>query len=311
MPAKVLDGESLATSIRNDLAKRAADLKSQGVIPGLGTLLVGDDEPSKRYVEMKHADCAEVGIKSSHIHLPAGATDADIKAAVQEFNDSKEVNVFLMQYPFPAGLNYEAALELMDSAKDADGLHPMNLGRLVASAGIDDSYPLPCTPVGILRILSHYEIPTQGANVVIVGRGLTIGKPLAVLLSKKSDGANAAVTCVHTGIPDISAYTRQADILIAAAGSPHIITKDIVKPGATVIAAGVSFKDKKLISDVADDVKEVAGAITPKIGGVGPMTRAMLLSNTIDAAEKVAEKITEKITEEITAEKEAQIRKSV
>lgn len=288
MPAKVLDGESLATSIRNDLKKRADALRAQGVVPGLGTLLVGDDEPSIRYVEMKHADCAEVGIKSRHLHLPSTATADDIKVAVQDFNNSKEVNVFLMQYPFPAGLDYNAALELMDPAKDADGLHPMNLGRLVSATGIDTEHPLPCTPIGILKILKHYGVSTEGANVVVVGRGLTIGKPLAILLSKKSAGANAAVTCVHTGVPDISAHTLQADILIAAAGSPHIITKEMVKPGATVIAAGVSFKDKKLISDVADDVKDVAGAITPKVGGVGPMTRAMLLSNTIQVAEKSA-----------------------
>ena len=282
MPAKILNGEKLATEIRNNLSQRVEALKEKGIVPGLGTILVGDDKPSIRYVEMKHADCAEVGISSHHLHLPKTASPKDISKAVKEFNDSKEVSVFLIQYPFPDGLNYNAALEEVNPTKDADGLHPMNLGRLV----IGDECPLPCTPAGILRLLSHYEISTEGANVVIVGRGLTIGRPLAILLSRKSSDANAAVTCVHTGVPDINSYCRQADILIAAAGSPHIITKDSVKQGATVIAAGVSFEGKKLISDVSPDVAEVAGNITPKIGGVGPMTRAMLLSNAVQAAEK-------------------------
>lgn len=286
MPVKILDGESLAADIRNDLTQRVETLGTSGVTPGLGTLLVGDDEPSARYVEMKHADCAQVGIQSHHLHLPPTASDKDIAAAIRDFNDAKEVTTFLMQYPFPAGLDYNAALELMDPAKDADGLHPVNLGRLVSGADLEMDCPLPCTPAGILKILSHYGISTQGANVVVVGRGLTIGRPLALLLSRKTPDANAAVTCVHTGVADISPYTTQADILVAAAGSPHIIKKDMVKPGATVIAAGVSFENKKLISDVADDVKEVAGALTPKVGGVGPMTRAMLLSNAIQAAEK-------------------------
>ncbi len=294
MPAKILNGESLAAEIRADVKSRVAALSSkvgqssvgQSSV-GLGTILVGDDKPSARYVEMKHADCAEVGIESRHIHLPASASPADIKAAVLDFNNSKDVTVFLIQYPFPDGLEYNVAVELMNPKKDADGLHPVNLGKLLIGNTEDKNHLLPCTPAGIMNILSHYEIKTNGADVVIVGRGLTIGRPLAVMLSQKAPDANAAVTCVHTGVDakSLASHCRRADILIAAAGSPHMITKEMVKEGATVISAGVSFIDGKLVSDVEDDVAEVAGAITPKVGGVGPMTRAMLLSNTIQAAE--------------------------
>ncbi len=281
MVAQVLDGNALAGSIRADLAERVKKLKANGVTPGLGTILVGDDGPSARYVEMKHEDCAEIGIESAHEHLAADASQSDVLDAVQRFNRDDAVDAYLMQYPFPAGLDYESALMAVDPAKDVDGLHPVNLGRLVQ--GIPGA--LPCTPHGILVMLEHYGIELPGKHVVIVGRGLTIGRPLANLLTLKRPNANAAVTVVHTGVGDIGSYTRQADVLVAAAGSPHLITADMVKPGAIVVAAGVSFDGKKVVSDVADDVGEVASWLSPRIGGVGPMTRAMLLVNTVEAAE--------------------------
>lgn len=259
-----------------------AKLEANGITPGLGTILVGDDGPSARYVQMKHEDCAEIGISSAHEHLPADATQQDVLDAVHRFNRDTAVDAYLMQYPFPAGLDYESALLAVDADKDVDGLHPINLGRLVQ--GVPAA--LPCTPHGILVMLEHYGIGLPGAHVVIVGRGLTIGRPLANLLTLKRPDANAAVTVVHTGVADIGAYTRQADVLIAAAGSPHLVTADMVKPGAVVVAAGVSFDGKKVVSDVADEVGEVASWLSPRIGGVGPMTRAMLLVNTVEAAER-------------------------
>ena len=280
---KVLDGASLAAQIKEDLKTRVKVLKEAGVVPGLATLLVGDDKPSARYVDMKHADCAEVGIASSRVDLSADAQMSEILEAVAGFNASDSVHAYLIQYPFPKGLDYFEALQEVDPQKDADGLHPINLGRLVA--GVEG--PMPCTPAGIMKMLAHYDIQTEGADVVVLGRGLTIGRPLALMLSQKKSGANAAVTCVHTGVKDIAAHTARADILVAAAGSPGIIQKDMVKPGAAVIAAGVTYEGKKLLSDVADDVADVAGALSPKVGGVGPMTRAMLLENTVLAAEAV------------------------
>lgn len=282
MVAQVLDGNVLAASIRADLADRVAKLEANGITPGLGTILVGDDGPSARYVQMKHEDCAEIGIASAHEHLPADATQQDVLDAVHRFNGDAAVDAYLMQYPFPAGLDYERALLAVDADKDVDGLHPINLGRLVQ--GVPAA--LPCTPHGILVMLEHYGIELPGVHVVIVGRGLTIGRPLANLLTLKRPNANAAVTVVHTGVADIGAYTRQADVLIAAAGSPHLVTADMVKPGAVVVAAGVSFDGNKVVSDVADDVAEVASWLSPRIGGVGPMTRAMLLVNTVEAAER-------------------------
>ena len=259
-----------------------AKLEANGITPGLGTILVGDDGPSARYVQMKHEDCAEIGIASAHEHLPADATQQDVLDAVHRFNGDAAVDAYLMQYPFPAGLDYESALLAVDADKDVDGLHPINLGRLVQ--GVPAA--LPCTPHGILVMLEHYGIELPGVHVVIVGRGLTIGRPLANLLTLKRPNANAAVTVVHTGVADIGAYTRQADVLVAAAGSPHLVTADMVKPGAVVVAAGVSFDGNKVVSDVADDVAEVASWLSPRIGGVGPMTRAMLLVNTVEAAER-------------------------
>jgi len=281
MGAQVLDGELVAAGIKSELVDRVAALVAAGVTPGLGTVLVGDDGPSAKYVSMKHRDCEALGITSHHAHLPADATQDDVLEVVRRFNADPGVDAYLMQYPFPEHLDFEAALLAVDPAKDVDGLHPVNLGHLVQ--GVDG--PLPCTPAGIQALLVHYGIPIAGRHVVIVGRGLTIGRPLANLLTLKRPHANAAVTVVHTGVADLGAYTRQADILVAAAGAPGLITSDMVKPGSAVVAAGVSFEGKKLVSDVADEVSEVAGWLSPRIGGVGPMTRAMLLVNTLAAAE--------------------------
>lgn len=282
MTAQVLDGEAVAAGIKVELAGRVAALTERGVVPGLGTLLVGDDGPSANYVAMKHRDCEALGITSHHVHLPADASQADVLEAVERFNADPTVDAYLMQYPFPKHLDFEAALLAVDPDKDVDGLHPVNLGHLVQ--GVDG--PLPCTPAGIQALLVHHGVAIEGRHVVIVGRGLTIGRPLANLLTLKRPNANAAVTVVHTGVADLGAYTRQADILVAAAGSPGLVTADMVKPGAAVVAAGVSFEGRKLLSDVADEVAEVAGWLSPRIGGVGPMTRAMLLVNTVAAAER-------------------------
>ena len=284
MTAITLDGDALAAQIKDDLRRRVAALAEGGVVPGLGTILVGDDGPSANYVGMKHKDCAEVGLHSVDKRLPATATQAEVEQAVAELNDDPSVHAFIVQYPFPKGLDYEAAILGVDPAKDADGLHPVNLGHLVM--GVDA--PLACTPHGILKMLQAYEVPVVGRHVVVVGRGLTIGRPLANLLTLKRPDANAAVTVVHTGVADIGAYTRTADVVVAAAGSPGLITADMVKPGAAVVAAGVSFRDGRLLSDVDDGVAEVAGWLSPRIGGVGPMTRAMLLVNTVEAAERAA-----------------------
>jgi len=282
MTAQVLDGDAVAAGIKSELAGRVEALAARGVVPGLGTLLVGDDGPSANYVAMKHRDCEALGITSHHLHLPADATQADVLDAVERFNEDPSVDAYLMQYPFPKHLDFEGALLAVDPAKDVDGLHPVNLGHLVQ--GVDG--PLPCTPAGIQALLVHYGVPIEGRHVVIVGRGLTIGRPLANRLTLKRPNANAAVTVVHTGVADLASFTRQADIVVAAAGFPGLITADMVKPGAAVVAAGVSFEGKKLLSDVADDVAEVAGWLSPRIGGVGPMTRAMLLVNTVEAAER-------------------------
>ena len=281
MTAKVLDGEAVAARVRAEVAERVQALAARGVTPGLGTLLVGDDGPSARYVAMKQEDCAAVGIASHHVHLPADATQADVDAVVQRFNEDPAVDAYIMQYPFPAHLNYETALLAVDPAKDADGLHPVNLGRLVQGV----PRVLPCTPAGILRLLADHGIDLAGRHVVVVGRGLTIGRPLANLVTLKRPDANAAVTVVHTGVADIAPLVRSADVVVAAAGSPRLITADMVAPGAVVVAAGVSFEDGKVVSDVDDGVVEVASWLSPRIGGVGPMTRAMLLANTAAAAE--------------------------
>jgi methylenetetrahydrofolate dehydrogenase (NADP+)/methenyltetrahydrofolate cyclohydrolase len=279
-----LDGEAVAAEIKADLAGRVERLLAQGVTPGLGTLLVGDDGPSAKYVAMKHRDAEALGMASFDEHLPADVDPSAIDEVIDRWNADPAVDAYLCQYPFPKGFDYEAHLLRVDPTKDVDGLHPVNLGKLVM--GTDG--PLPCTPHGIQRLLVHYDVPIEGRHVVIVGRGLTIGRPLANLLSLKRPDANAAVSVVHTGVADIGELTRQADVLVAAAGSPHMISADMVKPGAAVVAAGVSFHDGKAVSDVADEVAEVAGWLSPRIGGVGPMTRAMLLVNTVEAAERRA-----------------------
>ncbi len=284
MTAQTLDGELVAATIKAELRTRIDALIDRGITPGLGTLLVGDDGPSANYVSMKHRDCAELGMMSRDERLPATATQAEVHAVVESLNEDPSVDAFLIQHPFPAGLDFEAAVLAMDPDKDNDGLHPVNLGKLVQ--GVDA--PVACTPAGIVALLEHYDIPIAGQHVVIVGRGVTIGRPLANLLTLKRANANAAVTVVHTGVADIGAYTREADILVAAAGSPGLITVDMVKPGAVVVAAGVTFEGKRIVSDVADEVAEVAGWLSPRIGGVGPMTRALLLRNAVDAAERRA-----------------------
>jgi methylenetetrahydrofolate dehydrogenase (NADP+) / methenyltetrahydrofolate cyclohydrolase len=282
--ALLLDGAALAAQIKAELTSRIQSLQEQGIVPGLGTILVGDDPASATYVSLKHRDSNEIGIASFGVELPLSATQADVLNAIHAFNADPRIDAFLVQLPLPRGLDEEAALLAVDPDKDVDGLHPVNLGRLA----LGKPGPLPCTPAGIQELLVAYGVPIEGRHVVIVGRGITIGRPLAMLLSLKAPHANAAVTVVHTGVKDMAYFTRQADILIAAAGSPGLIKRDMVKPGAAVVGAGVSRDGKKLLSDVEDGVESVAGWITPRIGGVGPMTRAMLLRNAVRAAERRA-----------------------
>jgi methylenetetrahydrofolate dehydrogenase (NADP+)/methenyltetrahydrofolate cyclohydrolase len=282
MSAIVMNGDVVADDVKRDLSARIDRLVDRGVTPGLGTILVGDDGPSAKYVSMKHADAAQLGLHTRELTLPATASQDDVAVAIEVMNNDPRIDAYIVQYPFPVGLDYDLAILEMDPAKDADGLHPVNLGLLVMGSDA----PIACTPAGILRLLEYYEVPIAGRHVVIVGRGLTIGRPLANLLTLKRPEANAAVTVVHTGVADIGSYTREADILVAAAGSAGLVTADMVQPGAAVVAAGVSFSNGKLHSDVADDVSEVAGWISPRIGGVGPMTRAMLMANTVAAAER-------------------------
>jgi methylenetetrahydrofolate dehydrogenase (NADP+)/methenyltetrahydrofolate cyclohydrolase len=284
MTATLLDGELLAARIRAEVADRVARLASAGVTVGLGTILVGDDGPSSRYVAMKHADCAEVGIHSAHLHLPADVSQAELVAAVDRFNADPQVHAYLVQLPLPAGLDEEQVLLAVDPEKDVDGLHPVNLGRLVMGA----NGPLPCTPAGIVELLHANDVPVEGMHVVVIGRGLTIGRPLSLLLASKRPGCNAAVTVVHTGVRDMTPLVRQGDVVVAAAGRAGLVTSAMIKPGAAVVGAGTSWEGKKLLSDVDESVAEVAGWITPRIGGVGPMTRAMLLRNTVRAAERAS-----------------------
>ena len=283
MTATLLDGQRVANRIKMELADRAGRLAAEGRPVGLGTILVGDDGPSAKYVAMKHADCEEVGIVSFHEHLPANATQGEIEAVVDRMNADERIHSILVQLPLPEGINEEEVLLRVDPAKDVDGLHPTNLGRLVMGA----PGPLPCTPAGIVELLSDYHVPVEGRHVVVIGRGLTIGRPLALLLALKRPGCNAAVTVVHTGVADLGTITRTGDVIVAAAGRAGLVTPDMVKPGAAVVAAGTSWSGKKLLSDVEESVADVAGWITPRIGGVGPMTRAMLVRNAVLAAQKV------------------------
>ena len=280
--AKVLDGEALAGQMRAEVTEEVARLRDQGIQPGLGTILVGNDPASARYVELKHEDCAKVGIESVHEHLAAGTTAEQLFAAVRRFNANPAVDAFLVQVPLPGDVDEFATLLAVDPDKDVDGLHPVNLGRLVM--GVEG--PLPCTPAGIVELLGHNDVPVEGRHVVIIGRGLTIGRPLALLLALKRPGCNAAVTVVHTGVADLADYVRRADIVIAAAGRAGIVTADMVKPGAAVVGAGTSWEGRRLLSDVDEGVAEVAGWMTPRLGGVGPMTRAMLLKNAVRAARR-------------------------
>ncbi|MBA3655416.1 MAG: bifunctional 5,10-methylenetetrahydrofolate dehydrogenase/5,10-methenyltetrahydrofolate cyclohydrolase [Actinobacteria bacterium] len=282
--ATLMPGAPVADAVFADLKPRIDALVAGGRPPGLGTILVGDDAPSARYVKMKIEKCAELGLKSPHQHLPADATQADVLAAVERFNDDAAVSAMLLQYPFPDHLDYEAALLRVDPDKDVDGAHPMNMGRLALSMPA----PVSCTPAGIEAMLAHYEIPVAGRNVVILGRGLTIGRPLSILLSQKRPTANAAVTVVHTGVTDWPDYSRDADIFIVAAGAPGIVQPEHVKPGGVVIGAGVRYEGRTLLPDVDERCEDVAGWITPRVGGVGPTTIAMLFRNLIEAAERRA-----------------------
>ena len=281
-----LDGEALARKIREELKEDVARLAAAGTTPGLGTILVGDDGPSDRYVAMKRADCAEIGIASFHTHLPEQTTQDELGELIASYNANPEIDAYLIQLPLPKHLDEEKTLLAVDPDKDVDGLHPVNLGRLVMGA----PGPLPCTPSGIIELLAEYDVPVEGKHVVVIGRGLTIGRPMALLLALRRPHCNAAVTVVHTGVADLGAFTRQADVIIAAAGAANLVKKEMVRPGAAVIAAGVSRDGKKILSDVDDDVEEVAGWLSPRIGGVGPMTRAMLLRNAVLAAEKRAQR---------------------
>ena len=283
MTAELLDGDRVAARMKMELADRVARLAAIGRVVGLGTVLVGDDVPSQKYVAMKLAECEEIGIVSHHVHLPASATQQEVEAVIDDFNANPDVHSILVQLPLPSGMNEEQVLIRVHPDKDVDGLHPTNLGRLVMGA----PGPLPCTPAGIVELLASYQVPGEGKHVAIIGRGLTIGRPLSLLLAMRRPGCNAAVTVLHTGVDDMGAITRTADVIVAAAGVAGLVTVDMVKPGAAVVGAGTSWQGKKLMSDVAPDVANVAGWITPRIGGVGPMTRAMLLRNAVLAGEKV------------------------
>ncbi|PZG41324.1 bifunctional methylenetetrahydrofolate dehydrogenase/methenyltetrahydrofolate cyclohydrolase [Spongiactinospora gelatinilytica] len=280
MSAQRLDGKATAAKIKADLTVRVAALKERGVTPGLGTVLVGDDPGSQIYVAGKHRDCNEVGIASIRRDLPEDATQADVEAVIDELNAMRECTGYLVQLPLPRHLDTMPLIERIDPAKDADGLHPINLGRLVHMVDA----PLPCTPRGIVALLQEFGVPTKGAEAVVVGRGITVGRSLGLLLTRRSE--NATVTLCHTGTQDLAAHVRRADIVVAAAGVPGLITADMVKPGAAVLDVGVSRVDGKIAGDVALDVAEVAGFMAPNPGGVGPMTRAMLLTNVVEAAER-------------------------
>ena len=277
MTAILLDGQALADKIKDEIANEVDRL---AFTPGLGTILVGDDPASHSYVGAKIRDCEEVGITSIHEHLPADISQETLIATIELFNADPQIHAYIVQLPLPPQLDEEAALLAIDPNKDADGLHPVNLGRLVM--GVDG--PTPCTPRGIQMMLETYNVPVEGQHVCVIGRGLTIGRPMALLMALKRVTANAAVTVVHTGVADLGHYTRQADIVIAAAGVPNLVTPDMIKPGAAVIGGGITREGKRILSDVDESVGEIAGWITPRLGGVGPMTRAMLLKNTVDAA---------------------------
>jgi methylenetetrahydrofolate dehydrogenase (NADP+) / methenyltetrahydrofolate cyclohydrolase len=279
MSARILDGKSTAAAIRDDLKRRVSELARHGRIPGLGTVLVGDDPGSRVYVNAKHRDCAQVGIVSIRRDLPADASQQQVEDVIDELNADPACTGYIVQLPLPPGLDPQRVLERMDPAKDADGLHPVNLGRLV----LGEPAPLPCTPHGIVQLLRRYEVPIAGAEVAVIGRGITVGRSLGLLLTRRSE--NATVTLCHTGTKDLAAHTRTADIVVVAAGKPGLLTADMVRPGAAVLDVGITRTDAGLVGDVAPGVAEVAGDLAPMPGGVGPMTRAMLLANVVEAAE--------------------------
>ena len=283
MAAITLDGKKYRDEIFADLKQRVDALRAKGITPGLATVLVGDDPASHSYVRMKHKDCEQIGVKSIRKDLPADVTQEELNAVIDELNADPECTGYIVQLPLPKHLDENAVLERIDPAKDADGLHPVNLGKLV----LNEPAPLPCTPNGAISLLRRYDVELNGAKVVVIGRGVTVGRPIGLMLTRRSE--NATVTLCHTGTKDLKAETMNADIIVAAAGKPHMLTKDMVKPGAAILDVGVSRLDGKLAGDVHPDVWEVAGAISPNPGGVGPLTRAFLVHNVVERAELLAE----------------------
>ncbi|HJD49687.1 MAG TPA: bifunctional methylenetetrahydrofolate dehydrogenase/methenyltetrahydrofolate cyclohydrolase [Candidatus Corynebacterium intestinavium] len=283
MAAITLDGKKYRDEIFADLKQRVDALRAKGITPGLATVLVGDDPASHSYVRMKHKDCEQIGVKSIRKDLPADVTQEELNAVIDELNADPECTGYIVQLPLPKHLDENAVLERIDPAKDADGLHPVNLGKLV----LNEPAPLPCTPNGAISLLRRYDVELNGAKVVVIGRGVTVGRPIGLMLTRRSE--NATVTLCHTGTKDLKAETINADIIVAAAGKPHMLTKDMVKPGAAILDVGVSRLDGKLAGDVHPDVWEVAGAISPNPGGVGPLTRAFLVHNVVERAELLAE----------------------
>lgn len=279
MSAVILDGKATAQKIKTNLIKRVQDLKSKGINPGLGTILVGDDAGSHAYVGGKHKDCAEVGINSIRIDLPKTASQLDVMNSIEKLNNDASCTGFIVQLPLPGGLDSNKALEAINPQKDADGLHPINLGKLV----LGQNGPLPCTPRGIIELLRTYKIEINGAKIVIIGRGVTVGRPLGLLLTRKTD--NATVTICHTGTKDLTSHLLSADIVIAAAGVPHLVKPNMIKKGAALIDVGITRTDNGLVGDIDPKVQEIAGYFSPMPGGTGPMTRAMLLTNVVESAE--------------------------
>ena len=290
MSAVILDGKAVAQTIKAELTQEVIELKKKGITPGLGTLLVGDDPGSHSYVSGKHRDCAEVGVHSVRIDLPANAKEADVRAAIKDLNDATDVTGYILQLPLPFGFNANEMLELIDPDKDADGLHPINLGRLVLAGSEEMTSPLPCTPAGILELLHRYDIKLKGAEVAVIGRGITVGRPLGLLLNRR--GVDATVTSLHSRSADIAKSVRQADIVVAALGVAHFVKAEWIKPGAAVLDVGITRVDKDgettLVGDVDPAVFDVAGFVSPNPGGVGPMTRAMLVRNVIRSAGRIS-----------------------
>jgi len=286
MTAIKIDGLATAKAIKGELAQRVIELKQRGIAPGLGTLLVGDDPGSHKYVAGKHKDCDEVGVHSIRIDLPSSASKNDIKAAIKDLNDANDVTGYIIQLPLPIGINSNEMLELIDPAKDADGLHPINLGKLVLGVSGELTSPLPCTPAGIVELLKRYEIPTHGAEVAVIGRGITVGRPLGLLMTRK--GIDSTVTLLHSASKDIPAAVKRADIVVAALGVAHFVQPEWIKPGAAVLDVGVTRVNNgsTLAGDIHPDVASIAGWLSPNPGGVGPMTRAMLVKNVVEAASR-------------------------